>query len=149
MQTFEKCTWNVIPNKFEAGTPHIAGAVGLGAAAEYLRGIGMDRIQAYEQELLAYGTAALSEVEGVRIVGTAPRKASILSFVMDNVHPHDLGTIVDREGVAIRTGQHCAQPVMDRLGIPATARASLAMYNTREDIDALVAALHAARKVFA
>jgi cysteine desulfurase/selenocysteine lyase len=146
--TFEKCTWNVIPNKFEAGTPNIAGAIGLGAAVEYVSRIGMDRIQAYEQELLAYGTAALSQVPGVRLVGTAPRKASILSFVMDNVHPHDLGTVVDLEGVAIRTGQHCAQPVMDRLGIPATARASLAMYNTREEIDALVAALHKARKVF-
>jgi cysteine desulfurase/selenocysteine lyase len=146
--TFEKCTWNVIPNKFEAGTPDISGAIGLGAAVDYVSRIGMDRIQAHEQELLAYGTAALAEVPGLRLVGTAPRKASILSFVMDNVHPHDLGTIVDREGVAIRTGQHCAQPVMDRLGIPATARASLAMYNTREDIDALVAALHKARTVF-
>ena len=146
--TFEHCTWNVIPNKFEAGTPDIAGAIGLGVAVEYVSRIGMDRIQAYEQELLAYGTDALRQVEGLRIVGTAPRKASILSFVMDNVHPHDLGTIVDREGVAIRTGQHCAQPVMDRLGIPATARASLAMYNTRQEIDALVAALHKARKVF-
>ncbi len=145
--TFEKCTWNVIPNKFEAGTPDIAGAIGLGVAVEYVSRIGMDRIQAYEQELLAYGTDALRQVEGLRLVGTAPRKASILSFVMNNVHPHDLGTIVDREGVAIRTGQHCAQPVMDRLGIPATARASLAMYNTRQEIDALVAALHKARKV--
>jgi len=145
--TFERCTWNVIPNKFEAGTPHIAGAIGLGVAVEYLSGIGMDRVQAYERELLAYGTEALSDVDGLTIVGTAPDKASVLSFVMDDVHPHDLGTIVDREGVAIRTGQHCAQPVMDRLGIPATARASLAMYNTREEIDALVAALRLARKV--
>jgi cysteine desulfurase/selenocysteine lyase len=147
--TFERSTWNVIPSKFEAGTPHIAGAIGLGAAVEYVRAIGMDRIQAYERELLAYGMAALADVPGVRLVGTAPEKASILSFVMDGVHPHDLGTIVDREGVAIRTGHHCAQPVMDRLGIPATARASLAMYNTREEIDALVAALHKARQVFA
>jgi cysteine desulfurase/selenocysteine lyase len=146
--TFERCTWNVIPNKFEAGTPDIAGAIGLGAAVQYLDGIGMPGIQAHERELLAYGTAALAEVGGLRLVGTAPHKASILSFVMDGVHPHDLGTIVDREGVAIRTGQHCAQPVMDRLGIPATARASLAMYNTREEFDALVAALHKARKVF-
>jgi cysteine desulfurase / selenocysteine lyase len=146
--TFDKCTWNVIPNKFEAGTPDIAGAIGLGVAVDYLSRIGMDRIQAYEQELLAYGTAALSKIDGLRLVGTAPRKASILSFVIDNIHPHDLGTIVDREGVAIRTGQHCAQPVMDRLGIPATARASLAMYNTREEIDALVGALLKARKVF-
>jgi cysteine desulfurase/selenocysteine lyase len=146
--TFERCTWNVIPNKFEAGTPDISGAIGLGAAVDYVSGIGMDRIQAYEQELLAYGTEALKGVDGLTIVGTAPRKASILSFVMDGIHPHDLGTIVDREGVAIRTGQHCAQPVMDRLGIPATARASLAMYNTRDEIDALVAALWKARKVF-
>jgi cysteine desulfurase/selenocysteine lyase len=146
--TFERSTWNVLPYKFEAGTPHIAGAIGLGAAVDYINAIGMDRIQAYEQELLAYGTAALLDVPGVTLIGTAPRKASILSFVMDGVHPHDLGTIVDREGVAIRTGHHCAQPVMDRYGIPATARASLAMYNTREDIDALVAALHTAKKVF-
>ena len=120
----------------------------LGVAVDYITAVGMDRIQAHEQELLAYGTAALLEVPGVTLVGTAPRKASILSFVMEGVHPHDLGTIVDREGVAIRTGHHCAQPVMDRFGIPATARASLAMYNTREDIDALVAALHTAKKVF-
>jgi len=138
----------VLPYKFEAGTPHIAGAVGLGAAVDYIGAIGMDRIQAYERELLAYGTEALRQVPGLTLVGTAPRKASILSFVMDGIHPHDLGTIVDREGVAIRTGHHCAQPVMDRLGIAATARASLAMYNTREEIDALVAALHKARKVF-
>jgi cysteine desulfurase / selenocysteine lyase len=146
--TFEGSTWNVLPYKFEAGTPDIAGAVGLGVAVDYITAVGMDRIQAYEQELLAYGTAALLEVPGLTLIGTAPRKASILSFVMDGVHPHDLGTIVDREGVAIRTGHHCAQPVMDRFCIPATARASLAMYNTREDIDALVAALHAAKKVF-
>jgi cysteine desulfurase/selenocysteine lyase len=146
--TFERCTWNVIPNKFEAGTPDISGAIGLGAAVDYVSDIGMDRIQAYEQELLAYGTEALQDVDGLTIVGTAPRKASILSFVMDGIHPHDLGTIVDREGIAIRTGQHCAQPVMDRLGISATARASLAMYNTREEIDELVAALWKARKVF-
>ena len=145
---FERSTWNVLPYKFEAGTPDISGAIALGVAVDYITAIGMDRIQAHEQELLAYGTAALLEVPGVTLIGTAPRKASILSFVMEGVHPHDLGTIVDREGVAIRTGHHCAQPVMDRFGIPATARASLAMYNTREDIDALVAALHAAKKVF-
>jgi cysteine desulfurase / selenocysteine lyase len=146
--TFERSRWNVLPYKFEAGTPHIAGAIGLAVAADYLTGIGMDRVQAHEADLLAYGTAALAEVPGLRLVGTAPRKASILSFVIDGIHPHDLGTIVDREGVAIRTGHHCAQPVMDRLGIPATARASLAVYNTRSEIDALVAALHAAQKVF-
>jgi len=146
--TFEGSTWNVLPYKFEAGTPDISGAIGLGVAVDYITAIGMDRIQAYEHELLAYGTAALLDVPGVRLIGTASRKASILSFVMEGVHPHDLGTIVDREGVAIRTGHHCAQPVMDRFGIPATARASLAMYNTREDIDALVGALHTAKKVF-
>jgi cysteine desulfurase/selenocysteine lyase len=146
--TFERSTWNVLPYKFEAGTPDISGAIALGVAVDYITAIGMDRIQAHEQELLAYGTAALLEVPGVTLIGTAPRKASILSFVMEGVHPHDLGTIVDREGVAIRTGHHCAQPVMDRFGIPATARASLAMYNTREDLDALVAALHTAKKVF-
>ena len=146
--TFERSTWNVLPYKFEAGTPDISGAIALGVAVDYITAVGMDRIQAHEQELLAYGTAALLGVPGVTLVGTAPRKASILSFVMEGVHPHDLGTIVDREGVAIRTGHHCAQPVMDRFGIPATARASLAMYNTREDIDALVAALHTAKKVF-
>ena len=146
--TFERSTWNVLPYKFEAGTPDISGAIALGVAVDYINAIGMDRIQAHEQELLAYGTAALLGVPGVTLIGTAPRKASILSFVMEGVHPHDLGTIVDREGVAIRTGHHCAQPVMDRFGIPATARASLAMYNTRDDIDALVAALHVAKKVF-
>lgn len=146
--TFDQTTWNVLPYKFEAGTPDISGAIGLGVAIEFLTGVGLDRVEVYERELLEYGTAALQQVPGLRLVGTAPRKASILSFVIDGVHPHDLGTIVDREGVAIRTGHHCAQPVMDRLGVPATARASLAMYNTRDEIDALVAALHVARKVF-
>ncbi len=146
--TFERSTWNVLPYKFEAGTPHIEGAIGLGAAVDYVTAIGMDRIQAHEQALLAYGTEALQTVPGLRLIGTAPRKASILSFVIDGIHPHDIGTIVDRQGVAIRTGHHCAQPVMDRLGIPATARASLAMYNTREDLDALAAALRHAREVF-
>jgi cysteine desulfurase/selenocysteine lyase len=146
--TFERSTWNLVPAKFEAGTPHIEGAIGLGVAVDYLTAIGMDRIQAHERELLAYGTDALAGVEGLRLVGTAPQKASILSFVLDGIHPHDIGTIVDREGVAIRTGHHCAQPVMDRLGIPATARASLAMYNTREDIDRLVAALRTVRALF-
>jgi cysteine desulfurase/selenocysteine lyase len=146
--TFERSTWNVLPYKFEAGTPHIEGAVGLGAAIDYVTAIGMDRIQAHERDLLAYGTEALRQVPGLRLIGTAPRKASILSFVLDGIHPHDIGTIVDREGVAIRTGHHCAQPVMDRFKIPATARASLAMYNTREDLDALVAALQHTRRVF-
>lgn len=146
--TFEKTTYNVIPAKFEAGTPDISGAIGLAAALDYLTGLGLDRVEAHERALLEYGTAALAAVPGLRLVGTAPRKASILSFVMDGVHPHDIGTIVDREGVAIRTGHHCAQPVMDRLGVPATARASLALYNTREDLDRLVAALHRVHEVF-
>jgi cysteine desulfurase / selenocysteine lyase len=147
--TFEKSTWNALPYKFEAGTPDIAGAIGLGAALDYITSVGLEAAGRHEQELLAYGTAALSKVPGVRLIGTAPHKASILSFVMDGIHPHDIGTIVDREGVAIRTGHHCAQPVMQRLGISATARASLAMYNTREDLDALVRALEKVRQVFA
>ena len=146
--TFETSTWNVPPYKFEAGTPHIAGAIGLGAALDYITAVGLEAASRHEQELLAYGTAALSSVPGVRLVGTASKKASILSFVMEGIHPHDIGTIVDREGVAIRTGHHCAQPVMERLGVPATARASLAMYNTREDLDALVRALEKVRQVF-
>jgi cysteine desulfurase/selenocysteine lyase len=146
--TFEKTTYNVLPYKFEAGTPNIAGAVGLGAAVDYLSGLGMDRIAAHERELLAYGTARLSGMPGLRLVGTARDKASILSFVVDGVHPHDVGTIVDTEGVAIRTGHHCAQPVMQRFGVPATARASLALYNTTEEIDALVRALIKVREVF-
>lgn len=145
--TFEKSTWNVLPYKFEAGTPDISGAIVLGVAVEFLAAVGFDRVQAHESALLAYGTDALQQVPGLRLIGTAAHKASILSFVIDGIHPHDIGTIVDLSGVAIRTGHHCAQPVMDRLGIPATARASLAMYNTRDDIDALVAALHQARKV--
>jgi len=145
--TFERSTWNVLPYKFEAGTPDISGAIVLGVAVGFLTGVGLDRVQAHESALLAYGTEALQQVPGLRLIGTAAHKASILSFVIDGIHPHDIGTIVDLSGVAIRTGHHCAQPVMDRLGIPATARASLAMYNTREDMDALVAALHHARKV--
>jgi cysteine desulfurase / selenocysteine lyase len=146
--TFEKSTWNVLPYKFEAGTPHISGAVGLGAAVRFLQRVGFAWITAHEAELLAYATAAVQTVPGVRLIGTSPRKASILSFVMDGVHPHDIGTVVDRRGVAIRTGHHCAQPVMARFGVPATARASFAMYNTRQDVDQLVAALHETRQVF-
>jgi cysteine desulfurase / selenocysteine lyase len=146
--TFERTTWNDLPYKFEAGTPNIAGAVGLGAAIGYIQGVGREAIAAHERELLQYGTAMLEAVPSVRIIGTAPGKSSILSFVMDGVHPHDIGTIVDREGVAVRTGHHCAQPVMDRFGIPATARASLAMYNTKEDLDALGRALGKVREVF-
>ncbi len=146
--TFEESKWNVLPYKFEAGTPHIEGAVALGAAVDYISAIGMPRIEAHERELLSYGTESLRSVPGLTLVGTAPKKASILSFVMEGVHPHDVGTIVDRHGVAIRTGHHCAQPVMDRFGIPGTARASLALYNTREDIDCLVAALRQVNRLF-
>jgi cysteine desulfurase/selenocysteine lyase len=147
--TFKKTTYNVVPNKFEAGTPNIAGSVGLGAAIDYLRGIDSAAMQAYEHELLAYGTRALTSVPGIRMVGTASKKASILSFVMEDVHPHDIGTILDQEGVAIRTGHHCTQPLMERLCVPATARASLALYNTKEEIDALVGALARVREIFA
>jgi cysteine desulfurase/selenocysteine lyase len=147
--TFEKTTYNVVPNKFEAGTPNISGSIGLGAAIDYLAGIDFAAMRAYEEELLEYGTRALRAIPGVRIVGTAPNKASILSFVMEDVHPHDIGTILDQEGVAIRTGHHCTQPLMDRLHVPATARASLALYNTKEEIDALVAALGRVREIFA
>ncbi|MGC3980551.1 MAG: cysteine desulfurase [Steroidobacteraceae bacterium] len=145
--SFEKTTYNQLPWKFEAGTPHIAGAIGLGAALRYLNQIGMDNIAAYEQQLLAYATQQLSAVEGLRIIGTAPHKAAVVSFVMDGIHPHDLGTILDNEGVAIRTGHHCAMPVMKFYRIPATARASFAFYNTFDEIDRLVAALGRARAV--
>jgi cysteine desulfurase/selenocysteine lyase len=147
--TFKKTTYNVVPNKFEAGTPNIAGSVGLGVAIDYLSSIDFAAMRAYEHELLAHGTRALTAVPGVRIIGTAPDKASILSFVMEDVHPHDIGTILDQEGVAIRTGHHCTQPLMERMGVPATARASLALYNTKEEIDALVAALARVREIFA
>lgn len=143
--TFEYSEWNDLPYKFEAGTPNIADAIALGTALEFLQGVGFEAIGAHESRLLEYGTARLLEVPGLRLVGTARRKASVLSFVFDDIHPHDIGTIVDREGVAIRTGHHCAQPVMDRFCIPATARASLAMYNTTEDIDALIRALDKVR----
>ncbi len=147
--SFARTTYNVVPNKFEAGTPNIAGSVGLGAAIDYLKGIDIAAMQAYEDELLAYGTKALSAVPGIRLIGTASKKASILSFVMEDVHPHDIGTILDQQGVAIRTGHHCTQPLMERLGVPATARASLALYNTKEEIDALVGALARVREIFA
>jgi cysteine desulfurase/selenocysteine lyase len=139
--TFEKSEWNELPYKFEAGTPNIADAIVLGTALEFIQSVGFDAIGAHESALLDYGTRALEGVPGLRLIGTAKRKASVLSFVLGDAHPHDIGTIVDREGVAIRTGHHCAQPVMDRFCIPATARASLAMYNTTDDIDALVRAL--------
>jgi cysteine desulfurase/selenocysteine lyase len=147
--TFEKTTYNVVPYKFEAGTPDIAGAIGLGAALKYIGDLGMDKVAAHEHELLAYATEAVGAIPGVRLIGTARERAGVLSFMLDGVHPHDLGTILDREGIAIRTGHHCAQPVMDRFGIPATARASFAVYNTKEEVDALVKGIRAAHEVFA
>jgi cysteine desulfurase / selenocysteine lyase len=147
--TFEKTTYNELPYKFEAGTPDIAGVIGLGAAIDYLQQIGMDAVAAHEQDLLEYGTRALEGISGLRLIGTAREKAGVLSFVIDGVHPHDAGTILDQEGVAVRTGHHCAQPVMDRFGVSGTTRASLAFYNTREDIDALVAGIQKVKEVFA
>ncbi len=147
--SFEKTTYNKLPYKFEAGTPDIAGAIGLGAAIDYVSDLDLDAIAAYEHDLLSYATDALRKVPGLRLIGTAKEKASVLSFLLGDVHPHDIGTVLDREGIAIRTGHHCAQPLMRRLGIAATARASLAFYNRREDVDALVAGLHKVREVFA
>jgi cysteine desulfurase/selenocysteine lyase len=147
--TFEKTTYQEIPHKFEAGTPDIAGIVGLGAALDYVTGLGLDAIAAHERDLLRHATEALGAVPGLRIIGTAERKAAVISFVLEGAHPHDIGTILDLEGVAVRTGHHCAQPVMDRFGVPATARASFALYNTRADVDALVASLGRVREVFA
>jgi cysteine desulfurase/selenocysteine lyase len=146
--TFEGSTWNDLPYKFEAGTPHIAGAIALGAAIDFVQSAGLAAIGAHERELLAYGHDRIGAIPGVRLIGTAPEKASVISFVVEGVHPHDLGTIVDRDGVAIRTGHHCAQPVMDFFGIPATARASLAMYNTRDEIDTLAASVERAQRMF-
>jgi cysteine desulfurase/selenocysteine lyase len=139
--SFERTRYDDPPRRFEAGTPDIAGAVGLATAIDYLTGIGFARIACVEHELLEYATSALSQLPGVRLIGAPAARAGVLSFVLDGVHPHDVGTILDREGVAIRAGHHCCEPLMDRLGLPATARASIALYNTREDIDALVAAL--------
>lgn len=145
--SFEKTTFNQLPWKFEAGTPHIAGAIGLATAIDYLEKIGMDRIAAYEHELLEYATERLSQLPGLHIVGTAADKAAVVSFTLDGIHPHDIGTILDTEGVAIRTGHHCAMPVMEFFKIPATARASMSFYNTRQEIDRLVAALEHTRQV--
>ncbi len=146
--TFEKTDYNVLPYKFEAGTPNIAGVVGLGAAVTYLQGLDREALQAHEDRLLAYGTARVQDVPGVRLLGQAARRSSVLSFVLDGVHPHDIGTVLDAEGIAVRTGQHCAQPVMDRYGVPATVRASIGLYNTQDDVDALVRGLHKVREVF-
>jgi cysteine desulfurase / selenocysteine lyase len=147
--TFEKTTYNKVPHKFEAGTPDMSGAVGLRAAIEYLNNLGLENIAAHEHELLDYATQKVSAIPGVRIVGTAKEKAGVLSFVIEGVHPHDIGTILDQEGIAIRTGHHCAQPVMERFGIDATARASFAVYNTKEEVDALVQGIKKVEEVFA
>src|SRR5918999_1419307 len=146
--TFERSTYAAIPDKFEAGTPAIASAIGLGAAIDYLDSIDREAAHAHEQELLAYATEKLSSVEGVRIIGTAREKASVLAFVIEDVHPHDVGTILDQEGIAIRAGHHCAQPVMQHFKVPATARASFAFYNTKEEVDRLAAAVHKVIEVF-
>jgi cysteine desulfurase/selenocysteine lyase len=146
--TFEKTIYNVIPGKFEAGTPPIAAAITLGAAADYITGIGMKRIHAHETDLLDYATDRVNRLPGVRIIGTAEKKAAVLSFIVDGVHPHDVGTLLNEEGVAVRTGHHCAQPVMSRFGIPATSRASFAFYNTHAEVDALVAGIKKVQKVF-
>jgi cysteine desulfurase/selenocysteine lyase len=146
--TFEKTTYNDVPYKFEAGTPNIAGGIGLGAAFDYMARVGIDRIAAYEHDLLVYGTEALSQIPGLRLIGTAREKASVLSFVIEGIHPHDIGTVLDRQGIAVRTGHHCAQPVMDWFGVPATTRASLAFYNTVAEIDALVAGLKKVKEIF-
>lgn len=146
--TFEKTVYNVIPHKFEAGTPHIAGAVGLGATMDYLAAIGMDNIAAWEHALLSYATQQFETLDGVRIIGTAPEKAAVLSFEVKGVHPHDVGTILNEEGVAVRTGHHCAQPVMQRFRVPATARASFAFYNTMAEVDQLVAGIRRVQQMF-
>jgi cysteine desulfurase/selenocysteine lyase len=146
--TFEETTYAPPPHRFEAGTPFIEGAIGLAAALEYVERIGQPAIAAWETELLAYAMERLREVPGLRLIGTAPHKAAVASFVMDGIHPHDIGTILDGEGVAIRAGHHCAQPVMARFGVPATARASFGLYNRPEDVDVLVSGLLRAREIF-
>jgi cysteine desulfurase/selenocysteine lyase len=146
--SLEKTVFNKLPYRFEAGTPNIAGAVGLGAAIDYLEGVGMENVAAHDGELMAYATRALEAVPGLRLIGKARERTGSLSFVLEDIHPHDIGTILDREGVAVRTGHHCAQPVMKCFKVPATARASLALYNTREDVDALVRGLHKVREMF-
>ena len=147
--TFEKTQYNTLPYKFEAGTPDVAGAIGLGAAIKYLNSVGIENVAAHEHELLEYATQSLSKLPGIHIIGNAKNKAAVLSFVMDGVHPHDIGTILDQEGIAVRTGHHCAQPIMQRFGIPATVRASFALYNTKAEVDALVAGINKVREVFA
>jgi cysteine desulfurase/selenocysteine lyase len=147
--SFEKTQYNALPYKFEAGTPNISGAIGLGAAIDYMQSIGIEAIASYEHELLSYATERVNKLDGIRVIGTAEHKASVLSFVIEGVHPHDVGTIFDQQGVAIRAGHHCAQPVMQFFGIPATARASFAFYNTMEEVDALVDSISKVQELFA
>jgi cysteine desulfurase/selenocysteine lyase len=146
--TFEKTIYAELPNKFEAGTPAIASQIGLGAAIDYLNSIGREKAAAHEHELLRYATEQISAIEGVRIIGTAREKASVLSFVIDEIHPHDIGTILDQEGIAVRAGHHCAQPVMQRFKVPATARASFAFYNTKEEVDILARTIEKVIEIF-
>jgi len=147
--SFEKSTWNELPYKFEAGTPNVAGVIALGAALDWVNGLGLDAIAAHEHALLEHGTQLLCAIPGVKLVGTAKQKAGVLSFVIDGVHPHDAGTVLDHEGIAVRTGHHCAQPVMDRFGIPATTRASLACFNTKDELDALAKGIRKVQEMFA
>ena len=147
--TFEKTIYNHIPNKFEAGTPNIAAAIGWGAALDYLTRVGMENVSSYEHALLTYATEALGQIPGVRLIGTAREKAGVISFLLEGIHPHDVGTVLDQEGIAVRTGHHCAQPVMERFGVPATVRASLAFYNTKQEINALAAGLEHVKAMFA
>jgi cysteine desulfurase / selenocysteine lyase len=146
--TFEKTTFNALPYKFEAGTPNIAGGIAFGAALDYVRGIGLEAIETHEADLLRYATESMRQIPGLTVIGTARQKAGVLSFVLDGIHPHDIGTVLDREGIAIRTGHHCAQPVMERFQIPATARASFGLYNTREEVDSLIRAIHKVIEMF-
>jgi cysteine desulfurase/selenocysteine lyase len=147
--TFEKTSYNTLPYKFEAGTPDVSGAIGLAAATDYVEGLGLENIAAHEHDLLTYATEAVSSIKGLRVIGTATEKAAVLSFVLEGIHPHDIGTILDREGIAVRTGHHCAQPLMQRYDVPATARASFGLYNTRQEVHALVEGLHKVQEVFA
>jgi cysteine desulfurase/selenocysteine lyase len=147
--TFEKTIYNKVPHKFEAGTPDMAGAVGLKAALDYLDDLGMDNIAAHESRLLAYATHVISTIPGVRVIGTAKDKTGVLSFVVDSIHPHDVGTVLDQAGIAVRTGHHCAQPVMERFGVEATVRASFGLYNTKSEVAALVRGIERVREVFA
>jgi len=146
--TFEKTTYNTLPYKFEAGTPNIAAPIGLAAAIDYLDKLGLENIAAHEQNVLAYATTKLAAISGVKLIGTAPNRVGATSFVLEGVHPHDIGTVLDQEGIAVRTGHHCTQPLMDRYGVPATVRAALGLYNTREEIDALVKGLHRVKEMF-